>query len=204
MSRFYSAAIIYSSPWWRVKVNGLDNIEKDRGYVIMLNHQSMFDIPLVSMLDKNILWVAKKEVLYLPLVNFIVLMRKDILIKRGTLSDSKKMIKRCRKELKKGISVAICPEGTRSKDGRIGEFKEGAFVAAKLGNSDILPIVIDGSYDLTHRKKGWGLLFPATITLNILEPLKVESFSDDSVKDLKTKLQNRMVSYHKQIRPDLY
>lgn len=204
MSRIYSRIIIYSSPWWKIKFSGLENIDKDKAYVIMPNHQSIFDIPIVCLIDQPILWVAKKEILSVPLINFVVMMRNDIMIKRGTLSDSKRMIKRCRKELKRSISVSICPEGTRSKDGRISEFKEGAFVAAKLGNADILPIVIDGSYDLTHPKNVWGLLFPATVTVNILEPIEKSSFADETIKDLKNLVHDKMLSYHKQIRPDLY
>lgn len=204
MTRIYAKIIIYSSPWWRIKVNGIENMKSDKTYVIMPNHQSMLDIPAISTLNKNLLWVSKKEILYVPVVNFVIMMRGDIIIKRGTTGDAKRMIKKCRAALKKGISVTICPEGTRCKDGRIHSFKEGAFVAAKLGNCDILPIVIDGAYDITNPKKGFGFKFPATITINILEPIARESFKNDQVKDLKDKVHNIMLSYHKTIRPDLY
>lgn len=204
LSRMYSKVIIYSSLGWKVKINGMENIQKDKAYIIMSNHQAMLDIPAVNLIEKDMLWVAKKEVLKLPLINFIVLMRKDVLIKRGTLSDSKKMIKKCRKELRKGVSISIFPEGTRSKDGKIHSFKEGAFVVAKLGNTDILPIVIDGPYDITHNNSFLGIKIPATITLNILEPIPFDHFKESPVKDLKDMVEDKMVAYHKTIRPDLY
>lgn len=204
MTTIYTKIIIYSSPWWKLKVNGIENMKSDIAYVIMPNHQSMLDIPIICTLNRNLLWVSKKEILYVPIVNFVLMMRGDIIIKRGTVGDAKKMLKKCRATLKKGISVTICPEGTRSKDGKIHSFKEGAFVAAKLGNSDILPIVLDGPYDITNNKGKFGLMFPATITINILEPISKESFKDEQVKDLKDRVHDIMLSYHKTIRPDLY
>ncbi len=203
-TRVFGKLIIYSSPWWKVKVNGVENIDPNKQYIIMVNHQSMLDIPLTTFIKKNMKWVAKQEVLQIPLVNFIIMMRKDILIKRGTLTDSKRMIKKCRKELKKGVSIVIFPEGTRSKDGKIHSFKEGAFVVAKLGNVDILPVVLDGPFETAHPKSGFGYKFPSSFTINILNPISFESIKDEQVKDVKDMVRNTMVSYHKAIRKDLY
>ena len=200
----YCKIIIKTSLSWKVNIHGLEKIEKDKAYVIMPNHQSMLDIPVIAGMGINSLWIAKKEVLYIPLVNFILMIRRDLLIKRGSLSDSKKMIKACRAALRNNISVTVFPEGTRTKTGKIEEFKEGAFVVAKLGHADILPIVIDGSYDTTHPPVGWGLKFPSVINVYILDPIPFDSFQDEQVKDLNKRVHNMMVSYHKTLRPELY
>ena len=204
MTKIYCYIILKTSLSWKMKIYGLEKIQKDKAYVIMPNHQSMLDIPIIASMGINSLWISKREVLYLPIINLIILIRKDLLIKRGSLSDSKRMIKACRKALRNGISVTVFPEGTRTKTGAVGQLKEGAFVVAKLGNADIIPIIIDGSYDTTHPRSGWGLKFPSKIDVHILDPIPFDSFRDDQVRDLKENVENVMKSYHKTLRPDLY
>ncbi len=172
--------------------------------MVLSNHQSMLDIPLLATLNENLLWVAKQEVLNIPLINFLIKMRGDILIRRGALSDSKRMVKRCRKEIREGVSIVIFPEGTRTKTGRIGKFKEGAFVAAKLSGADILPIVIDGVFDATHPQHYKGLKFPSTLTIHILSPIAIDTIKDMQVKEVKDMVYNTIYNYHKNIRPELY
>lgn len=203
MSVIYAKAIIYCSPWWRLRINGIENIDRSKKYIIMSNHQSMLDIPAISSLPLNIRWVAKKEVFNIPLLNVIILMRRDITIVRGALADSKRMLKKCRKEINMGKPIGIFPEGTRTKTGRVMSFKEGGFMIAKMNSADILPIVIEGSYDATHPKKG-TLKFPATFYVNILEPIPNELVKELPIKELKQHTHRIIYNYHKALRPDLY
>lgn len=204
VSQIYGNSLIYSSPWWKVKINGLENIDKNKTYVLMINHQSMYDIPFVSGLPINMRWISKKAVFKAPIIGLVLFLRGDITIVRGALADSKKMLKDCRKQLKNGVSISIFPEGTRSKSGRVMPFKEGGFVVAKMSTADILPIVVEGTRDALRPLKGKGLRFPNTFTMDILKPIPNEEFRDMQVKELKQHVHEIIYNHHKTIRPDLY
>ena len=199
-SRFWAKAI-YAWPLWRVKVEGREYIEKGVPYVVTVNHQAMLDIPLMYVLPFNFKWVSKREVYKIPIFGMVLWMHGDIAIERGATSSTKKMVHEADEYLKAGTSVIIFPEGTRTKDGRVHRFKEGAFLIAKSAGVGILPCVIEGTGSLMD---GWKMKMPYTFRVRILPPVSAEEVARTEIKTLAEEVHRRTEEVHASLRPDLY
>ena len=125
-SSVWAMFYIWINPGWRIKVSGLEKIDKSKSYVIVCNHQSAFDIVLLYRLFTHFKWVAKKELAKVPVIGWNLILNNSILIDRASAVSTKK-ISQGLKHLKGGSSVLIFPEGTRTKDGQVKRFKEGHF-----------------------------------------------------------------------------
>lgn len=201
MTYVHAMMLFWLAPGWRVRVEGQKNYDRKKPYVIICNHQGMFDIPLMYAIRPNIRWVAKRELLKAPFVGHALLIHGDILLKRGDAVSARRMMIRAQQELKLGVSVAIFPEGTRLKSGQMNRFKEGAFKLAKMAGVEILPVVLDGT---ANAFDGWKLKRPHTFRLHVLPPIPVETVCDTEVKEL-TELAREMIrAEHRKMRPDLY
>ncbi len=137
--------------WWLIKgnigcrltVEGTENIEEGKAYVVIANHSTMLDIPMVHFIPKlNFRWVSKREVLFIPIFGWVLAMQRSITIRRGDAISARAMMAKATKVLNKGVSVTVFPEGTRSKTGKITDFKPGAFIIAKSAEVDILPVML--------------------------------------------------------------
>lgn len=197
-SRFLSYMIIKICPLWSVKIDGKENIDKKQTYAIIANHQSMLDIPLMANVPLNFRWVAKREVYKMPFFGWVLWMRDDIGIERGGLSSTKKMLMVAKKKISQKISIVIYPEGTRSKTGKFGEFKEGAFIVAKMTGVPILPIVIDGTW-IVGNWGGFGLKMPTKLRMTILEPIPAEQIKNMSLKEISDMCKERMEAVYRKV-----
>ncbi|WP_337518088.1 lysophospholipid acyltransferase family protein [Alistipes ihumii] len=158
-SRVWSYGIFRLCPLWKLRVEGREKIDRSRPWVIVTNHQSMLDIPLMYVLPLNFKWVSKKEVQKMPIFGWVLWMHGDIPVERGSRRSAKRMMERCVERLSRGTSVIVFPEGTRTRTGEIGRFKDGAFLVAKSAGVGIQPVVIDGTWSLM---KGWRVRMPHT------------------------------------------
>lgn len=193
-SRVWSKGIYHLRPLWKVYYKGVEKIDKNTTYLIISNHQSMLDIPLILHLNKNFRWVSKKEVYNIPIFGWVLWMRGDVAIQRGGAASAKKMIKDCRKLFDKKISVSIFPEGTRTTTGEIGELHSGAFLIAKRGGVPVLPVVINGNYDCLKRDKiGWKQGF----TISVLDPITVDEIADSTMEELRDKVSELLNKEYK-------
>lgn len=203
IARIFSAGLLVANPWWKIKMNGLENYDKNKTYLIVMNHRSLYDIALVNMLPTNMRWVAKYELYKLPILGPILYFKDDVMVKRGDPESTKKMMIKCFGLFKQDISVAIFPEGTRSKDGCVHDFKEGAFIIAKKGRVPILPIVVQGTWEAENRGKR-GLLNPNTFTMDILPEITVEQIKEMGIKELCDYTHKLIYEKHKETSPELY
>jgi 1-acyl-sn-glycerol-3-phosphate acyltransferase len=201
---FHYASIVWArgifrlNPCWRVRVRGLENVERGRAYVVVSNHLSMMDIPLMYFMPLSFKWVAKKEVLRWPLFGLVMRMHGDIAIERGTGAAARKMTNRGRSYLDAGTSVIVFPEGTRSRSGRVGRFHEGAFLLAKAAGAAVLPCAIEGT---GSAMKGWKVRAPHTFHIDILPPVPPDGLSP---RELAQRTQDMILERHKELRKDLY
>ena len=138
-SRVWSYGIFRLCPLWKLRVEGREKIDRSRPWVIVTNHQSMLDIPLMYVLPLNFKWVSKKEVQKMPIFGWVLWMHGDIPVERGSRRSAKRMMERCVERLSRGTSVIVFPEGTRTRTGEIGRFKDGAFLVAKSAGVAHLP-----------------------------------------------------------------
>ena len=142
-SAFWASVYIWAMPPWSVKIVGREKLDIRKNYVFVSNHQSQLDILVLYRLLFPYRWVSKISVFRVPFVGWnMALNNGDIKLKRGDKDSIKAMMTRCEALLRQNISIFFFPEGTRSKDGRIGRFKPGAFLLAKKTGVDILPIAI--------------------------------------------------------------
>jgi 1-acyl-sn-glycerol-3-phosphate acyltransferase len=192
--------VIFGLPiFMKREVIGLENIDPRKAYVMVLNHNSMVDIISIYNLPLIFKWVSKKEVYRIPIVGQLLFAHGDIVINRASAKEAMQLVHtRGLEWLKKGASVSIFPEGTRSKDGEIHNFKAGAFVLAKDAGVPILPIVLDGTNTMV--RNGWLMNWRNKITIRILPPVSAEDVVNRDIKDVMTEVRDNMVATLADIR----
>lgn len=197
-SKFWAFSVLWINPLWRLKVSGVENVDAGQKYVITVNHQSMLDIPLMYVLPGlNFKWVAKKGVKKWPLFGVVLILHGDILVDdKGSVRMTKVFMTKALERLGKGISVVIFPEGSRSKDGEIHNFKEGAFLLAKEAGVPILPCVIDGAKSFV---KGWRVQ-RNTFRVHITPAVPVETVNEKTTREVMNIVRERTVFELAQIR----
>ena len=181
------------------KVEGIENLDPKATYVMVLNHNSMVDILSIYNLPLVFKWVSKKEVYRIPIVGRLLLAHGDIVINRASTKEAMQLVHtRGKQWLAKGASVAIFPEGTRSKDGEIHNFKAGAFILAKDAEVPILPIVLDGTDRVV--RKGFFMNWSNRITIKILPPVSKQDVVERPVKEVMAEVHDSMVNALAEIR----
>lgn len=134
---------------WTVEVEGAENLPAAGPVVVISNHQSYVDIPAIfSIMPFQLGFVAKAELDKIPVFNKWILRIRGLLIDRGDARASLRTIAEGVELVKQGFSMAIFPEGTRSRGPEMGEFKAGSLKLATKAGCPVLPITISGSYKL--------------------------------------------------------
>ena len=183
----------------RRKVIGMENIDPKASYVMVLNHNSMADIITIYNLPLVFKWVSKREVYRIPIIGRLLFAHGDIVINRASAKEAMQLVHDKGKEwLSKGASVAIFPEGTRSKDREIHNFKAGAFLLAKDAGVPILPIVLDNTDKMM--RKGFFMNWSNRITIKVLPPISKEEVEARSVKEIMAEVHDKMVDTLAEIR----
>ncbi|MEJ8553030.1 lysophospholipid acyltransferase family protein [Tepidibacter sp. Z1-5] len=173
----------------KVNVIGEDNIPNNEAVLFVSNHQGNFDIPiLLGFIKKPKAFVAKEELKKLPLLRTWMEYMNCIFLNRSNNRESVKSIKQGINNLKQGYSMVIFPEGTRSKDGKLGEFKPGALKLATKSKVSIVPVTINGSKDIM--KKGSFIIRPAEVEVIISEPVEITEGMDKDTKSLTENIKN--------------
>ena len=191
-----SRALVYMfvmvPPFWKRRVEGLEHIEKGKPYVIVINHQSMADIMMLYLVPMIFRWVSKREVYRIPFIGRFLMLHGDIAIDRKQGSKAmRKVMEQGEMWLGRGVSVAMFPEGTRSKDGEIHRFKAGAFALAKDAGVAILPVIMDGSASMMKPSKmiNWRNEF----VIRVLPPVTAERVAATEQNELMEQVRETMV-----------
>ena len=192
--------VVFGLPiFMKREVIGLENIDPKKAYVMVLNHNSMVDIMSIYNLPLVFKWVSKKEVYRIPIVGQLLFAHGDIVINRASTKEAMQLVHtRGLEWLKKGACVSIFPEGTRSKDGEIHNFKSGAFILAKEAGVPILPIVLDGTNTMV--RNGWLMNWRNKITIRVLPPVLAEDVQNRDIKDVMAEVRENMVETLAEIR----
>jgi len=194
---------IWVNPFWKINFSGRENVRKGQTYVIVSNHQSAMDIVLLYRLWMHFKWVAKRELFRIPVIGWNLWLNKHIAINRSSVKGALKMMKQAETHLKMRSSVLIFPEGTRSNDGTVKRFREGAFVLAQKTGFPILPVVVNGtreviSTDSLHIKG------KQVLTLTILPEITPDFYMEKPVGELVAHVQKIITNEHKSIAPEYY
>ncbi len=176
-----------------VKVYGRENIDKNQSYVIVSNHESQFDILLIyGWMGVDFKWVMKKELRKIPVLGIACEKLQHIYIDRSNHMASIKSLENAKKRIVNGTSVMFFPEGTRSADGSLGDFKKGAFrMAIDLG-VPILPVTIVGTRDILPTKT--LALFPGKAKMIIHKPVDISGYDNKNIEKLIEKTREIIAS----------
>jgi 1-acyl-sn-glycerol-3-phosphate acyltransferase len=154
---------------WTFRVEGMENLPPG-GAVLVANHQSIVDIPmLLSAFPRPVRFLAKRELGEIPLFGKAMAAAGNLFIDRDDARDAVRMLRDVGARLRDGQLVVVFPEGTRSMGGSIGEFRPGAFYIAQKSGAPVVPVYIDGG----HRAipKGSIRVRPAELLVRVLPPL---------------------------------
>jgi 1-acyl-sn-glycerol-3-phosphate acyltransferase len=179
------------NPNWQISIFGKEKIKKGDIKVLVSNHQSMLDIMVIYQLFSHFKWVSKVENFRIPFIGWNMTLNRYIKINRASRRSSLNMIENAEKAIKKGSSVVLFPEGTRSRTGKPGRFKSGAFRIALDTGVPIQPLAITGTREATPA----GFLFPGKyrMTLTVLEEIPYDFFSSMNETEIAELVRQRII-----------
>ena len=166
-----------------MKVVGLENLEPDKKYIFVANHQGFWDVFMMfGYLGHNFKWMMKDSLRKMPFVGKGCYDTGHIFVNRE--SPQKEIFVKAIRILKSGTSLGIFAEGTRTDTGRLGEFKKGAFAIADMAQVEVVPLAIEGSFKLLPKKAIFMNWTPLKIT--IMKPLAPIGKGKENVEYLMT------------------
>lgn len=191
--------IAKSMTFSKIETRTNPKLDKSKSYVIVSNHQSFLDIPAL-MLNTGLQfrWVLKKELGFIPFFGWALWGARHIFVDRSQPKRALKNMNAAIKQLPKGVSVAIFPEGTRSDTGVLGDFKVGGFLMAISSGLPILPVTINGSWKRMPDKRSLAF-HPGKIQLVVGEPIDTTQYSKREISKLMADTKNAVAS---QLDPD--
>ena len=196
---YESTVLSFLIPVWKIHIEGREKAIKGITYVIISNHQSILDILLMNCLRYRYKWISKIENFNVPVIGWYLKMAKYITVDRGNEDSKTEMLEKSYECLRKGISIMIFPEGTRSVNNEIGFFKRGAFQLALQADVPLLPVLIDGTGGILPKH---GLIFSSghQVRIRVLDPIDPITFRKDAPETLALKISTYMTSELKDFR----
>ena len=188
-TNFWSSIYTWLSPLWKVAITGRENAYSKKTYVMVCNHQSLLDILIIFRMFLHFKWVAKASLFKFPIIGWNMWLNNHVKIERSSTKSQRKMLRQCAEHIRRGSSVMIFPEGTRSRNGELRTFKDGAFLIAMQEKTDILPMVIDDSYKALP-EKGIMPRRKQAVKLHILPPVNYDTFKNMNVHQLSEHIRS--------------
>lgn len=177
------------TPLWKFSIEGERPADIDhKAYVVVANHESQADPFLLCFLPWDMRWVAKEELFHQPLTGWAMRFGGDIPIRRGEGDSVREMMKECESALAAGISVMMFPEGTRSRDGNLLPFRDGAFRLAISAGVPVLPIALAGTRQMRPKHSKW--FGKARACAKVLEPISTAGLTLDDVGSLRDRTRD--------------
>lgn len=183
----------YPGRWWAriilrvlllpVHVEGREHLEDGRSYVFVSNHQGAFDIFLIyGFLNRNFKWMMKHQLRQIPFVGFACERSHQIFVDKRGPSKIRKTYEDARHILEEGYSVTVFPEGARTFTGHMGLFRKGAFALADELQLPVVPLTINGSFDVLPRMRGFNFVNWHRLSLTIHQPIYPVGQGSDNVE----------------------
>ena len=188
VARAWARSILFVSGI-HVHVNGLENLNVGGSCILMPNHQSNFDIPvLLGCLPVQFRWLAKAELFKIPIFGRGMRGCGYISIDRSNRKSAFQSLAEAATKIRNGVSVLIFPEGTRSWDGKIQPFKKGGFVLSVDAGVPIVPIVIFNTWSIMP--KGRLRIRTQSVRMDILAPIPTSGYTRETKDDLMDSVRN--------------
>jgi 1-acyl-sn-glycerol-3-phosphate acyltransferase len=181
------------SRWWcrmiawtigaRIRVHGTENVRPEQSYVYMANHASLIDTPaLFAYLPHQFKIMAKKQLFYVPFMGWHLWTSGHFPIDQSDGRKTARSLRRVIEGVRAGKSLAVFPEGTRTSDGRLQEFKAGAFKIAMRAGVPIVPVTIRGTFQLLPRTTLAPR--PGRVDVFIGEPIATSDYAEKQLPAL--------------------
>lgn len=159
--------------------------------IFAANHQSNFDIPvIINQTKQHLHFIAKKEIKKVPFLGQYTTAMGMIFVDRGDKKKAKESLQKAGELIKGGRDVVIFPEGTRSKDGKIHQFKRGAFIVAKEGMVNVIPVAIKGTRRVNP--SGKFKLRPGKVIVKYGDVILAEDFKNNTVEEFAAHVQKEV------------
>ncbi len=167
----------------KLEVNGLDNIPDGQAVLFVGNHISFFDIIVTYPLMKRPTgYIAKKEIKKVPFLSWWMYFVNCIFLDRKDPRQGLKSVLEASEKIKNGTSIFLFPEGTRSKDGKLAEFKDGGFKIATKSKAPIVPVGIQGTSDILENH--FPIIKSGKVIVNFGKPVFTSEMSRAQQKSL--------------------
>ena len=194
--RLVGSTPTYVFPFWHVRIEGEQ--PRSGAYVCTSNHQSFLDIFAMSRQRREMKWIAKEEVFQIPFFGLYFRLSGDIPVNRGDRESGGAALQKARWYLDHGMPVMIFPEGTRSRDGKMGPFKPGAFRLAVEAQVPIVPVAVTGSaYGMP---KGSPWIRPTLVLIRVLDPIDTKGMTGSDVVKLMETARTRIAAAEAELR----
>ena len=172
----------YPGKWWSrlvvsllllpVRVEGRQHLQRGQSYVFVSNHQGAFDIFLIyGYLNRNFKWMMKRSLRKVPFVGIACEYAHHIFVDKRGPSKIRETYDRARAILREGMSLVVFPEGARTFTGHMGVFRRGAFMLADELQLPVVPLTINGSFDVLPRMRDGRFVSWHRLSLTIHEPI---------------------------------
>jgi 1-acyl-sn-glycerol-3-phosphate acyltransferase len=170
-----------------VELSGLERLESGRTYIFVSNHQSIYDIPVVfASLPYQLRIIAKESLGRFPFLGWHLQRTGHLLVDRRN-PDRSGILKRWKALVGQGLSLIIFPEGTRSRDGRVGIFKAGSFLLAIEAGLPVVPLSVDGTRRVM--RKGQLMTCPGHVTLVVHAPIETAGLEVGDARELASRVR---------------
>ncbi len=169
-------------------LHGKENIEKNKKYILVANHASLFDIVAIMSFYPNVSWFGHERLLKIPLFGKILKMTDYVPFKEPTVKNTKQMLEQLVQKSKKQ-TVAIFPEGTRTLDGSINDFFKGFIYLFRSSEVGILPVTLNGFYKLKPKNRFY-INFSSNLEVIIHKPIKREELIEKSDTEIIEAVKN--------------
>jgi 1-acyl-sn-glycerol-3-phosphate acyltransferase len=177
----------------RVEVQGREHVQADQSYVVVANHQSQMDIPVIyGFCGLDLRWVMKAELRKVPFIAQGCKAIGHIFVNRSDPDQAREAINTAVGRLKPGTGILFFAEGTRSRTGNLLNFKKGAFRVAIDQGMPVLPVTVVGTRDIMPADS--LKMRPGRVVLQIHPPMQTSGMSVDDVRDLRDRVREVVAS----------
>ena len=191
--RWLGRSMTYVNPFWDIEMKGPYPENPRNPYVVVSNHFSQADPPIIARVPWEMKWVAKKALFDLPVAGWLLRLSGDIQVDRTDKRSRARVLERAVFYLERACSVMFFPEGTRSRDGRVRRFSDGAFRLAIKQDVPVLPIAVDGTHEALPKHSIWFNPDVETIRVKVLDPVDTDAYGLGQTRELQRRVRARIV-----------
>jgi len=172
----------------KLRIEGKENIKKKGKYILVANHSSLFDIMAIISFFPSVSWFGHARLLKVPIIRQVLMMTNYVPMRKRSVKNTKEMIDKLIAR-SKNHTIAIFPEGTRTRDGKINAFYRGFISVLRASDINVLPVTLNGFFILKPKNRFY-INFSSNINVIIHEPLSRELLIDKKDEEIISIIKN--------------